>query len=128
MKKIISTLTIGLTISLFAGDFKDEHLKITLTSKDSGSVSKREAEGLNEYEMDVLVTPTTLEANGEIFKYKMPKDTYDLYTNGKGDYFRVFIYDDMCFVYKQLIRENGERMYDCKKATLLEKLKYKFSK
>lgn len=128
MKRIILILTIGLSISLFGGDFKDEHLKITLTSKDTGIVSQREAEGLNEYEMIIFVTKTTLEANGEIFKYKMPKDTYDLYTNSKGEYFKIAIFNDNCYVYKQVVREDGERMYDCKKATLLEKLKYKFSK
>lgn len=127
MKKIILTLIIGLTISLFAGDFKDEHLKITLTYKDSLSVSKREAEGLNEYEVDVLVTPSILKVNHEIFKYNKPENAYDIYTNGKGDYFKISIFDDSCFVYKQLIREDRERMYDCKKATLLEKIKYKLS-
>lgn len=81
MKKIILILTMGLTIYLFAKDFKDKHLKCTLVSKDASSVSQREAEGLNEYKMDILITKTTLKANTEIFKYKETNNMDDIYIN-----------------------------------------------
>lgn len=126
MKKSILTLTMIMTISLFAEDFKDEHLKCTLVSKDASSVSQREAEGLNEYKIDILITKTTLKANNEIFKYKETNNMDDIYSNYKEDYFKVYISDYVHSVYKKLNRENYERRYDCEKATFIEKTKYKY--
>lgn len=87
MKKIILFLTIGLTISLFASEnFEDKHLKCTLVKKDGEIISERQAESLDEFKKDVLVSKINLEiASGhfrrDTFKYSdTDKDGNDIYT------------------------------------------------
>lgn len=172
MKKII-LLLIGLSISSLAyGDFEDKHLKCTLVEKNGEVISERQAEGLNEYKINVLVTKTTLETNKRTFKFEKIENGRDIYSYkiygdiyykaNFGEYSNsleikkvvttvydenydssdvdIYFPDGKEYAYKskktrinelkEINRkmENDNNTYACTEATLLEKIKYKFSK
>lgn len=148
MKKIVLIL-IGLSISSFAyGDFEDKHLKCTLVERGGEKISEREAEGLNEYKLDVLVTKTTLELRRKApagsdkmtFEFEKIDNGKDIYTKTstdsyipKFDAYIVSSYHlDNTYSYELNIYNTNSKytgsILECKKATLLEKIKYKFSK
>ncbi len=79
MKKSILTLTMIMTISLFAEDFKDKHFKCTLIEKNGEYISERQAESLNKFKKDVFVSKTKLKLGYETFEYK-DTDNYDIYS------------------------------------------------
>lgn len=48
--------------------------------------------------MDVLVTPSILKVNHEIFKYNKPENAYDIYTNGKSILRLVFLMTHVLYI------------------------------
>ncbi len=145
MKKIV-LLLIGLSICLFAyKDFEDKHLKCTLVKENTNNISQREAEGLNEYKIDVLVTKTTLEMNRKTsagpdkitFEFEKIDNGKDIYTKTNTDNYisklvayivPSYLNDYNLEVYDMLDKDKRRFIYECNEATLLEKTKYKFSK
>ena len=136
MKKIL-TLTMGLIISLFASEnFEDKHLKCTLIKKDGNPISLREAEGWYEFKNDVLVTSTTIKINSITYYYD--KDEYYLdkagifraHVNydGKGLEIKMYGVKYSYTLEKSVPYFEEYKEYECTEATLLEKIKYKFSK
>lgn len=91
MRKIVLSLTIGLVVSLFASEeFENKHLKCTLTEKDGETISERQAESLNEFKVDVLVSKTDLKMGYKTFKYKNTESGNDIYTDKENEY-KVYI-------------------------------------
>lgn len=91
MKRIILSLTMGLLVSLLASEnFENKHLKCTLTEKNGEQISERQAESLNEFKVDVLLSKTDLEVGYKTFKYKNTESGNDIYTDKENDY-RVYI-------------------------------------
>ena len=121
MKKSILTLTMIMTISLFAEDFKDKHFKCTLIEKNGEYISERQAESLNKFKKDVFVSKTKLELGYETFEYK-DTDNYDIYSQHKfnDDYDYAYIdYSNTLYIkrvvttiYEELLDVTGVSAYE----------------
>ncbi|MDN5089853.1 hypothetical protein [Aliarcobacter butzleri] len=80
MKKIILYLAMGLYLSA-SEDFENKHLKCTLTYKDGETISERQAESLNKFKLDVLISKTDLIIGYKIYKYKSTDGGNDIYSD-----------------------------------------------
>ena len=81
MKKVFLSLTVGLSLSLYSSEnFEDKHLKCTLIEKNGETISERQAESLNKFKIDVLITKTILKTNEKTFNFEKIDNGEDIYS------------------------------------------------
>lgn len=81
IKKITFILTMGLSVYLFASEeFQNKHLKCTLIEKNGETISERQAESLNKFKIDILITKTILETNEKRFNFEKVDNGEDIYS------------------------------------------------
>ena len=80
MNKIILSLIVGLSLLYSSEDFKDLHLKCTLKSKGFNNITERQAESLDEYNIDVLVTKIDLKVGNTKFIFEKIYDYKEIYS------------------------------------------------
>ncbi len=106
MKRIILSLTMGLLVSLLASEnFENKHLKCTLTEKNGEQISERQAESLNEFKVDVLLSKTDLKVGYKTFKYKNTESGNDIYSYHiyGDDYYNSYIDYNNTFYIKRIV-------------------------
>ena len=94
MKKVFLSLTVGLSLSLYSSEnFEDKHFKCTLESKGYENITERQAESLNEFNIDVLITKTDLKIGRKTFKFEKVEDGKDIYSYHiyKNEYQKAYI-------------------------------------
>lgn len=145
MKKVFLSLTVGLLLSLYSSEnFEDKHFKCTLGSKGYEDITERQAESLNEFNIDVLITKTDLKIGYKTFKFEKVEDGIDIYSGGVYQkayilYQTLYIDTVSDTVYdtsrkeEQIRKSNDEYRnrekrlrYDCTEATFIQKAKYKY--
>lgn len=125
MRKMVLSLTIGLVVSLFASEeFENKHLKCTLTEKEGETISERQAESLNEFKVDVLISKTDLKIGYKTFKYKNTDSTGDDIYSYRDDNAYYIDYSNTLHIKKTITYDE----YKCTEATFMEKAKYKYDK